>query len=141
MRLSSGPHSSLVDRGTLPVRYLSDTELARLNSWPADIAEHDAVTFFTLTDDDRAWLAGFQRDDNRLGVAVQLCTVPWLGWVPEQLTGCPAGALARVVSGLGIEPDTAAELLAGYGGWQGRTRREHRAQVPHPAGLAMVRSG
>lgn len=93
------------------MRYLSNTELAPLNSWPP---EQDAVTFFTLTDDDRAWLAGFNRDDNRLGVAVQLCTVLWLGWIPEQLTGRPAGTLARLVSGRVIEPGTAAALLAGY---------------------------
>lgn len=105
----------------MPVRYLSDAELA--------IAEHDAVTFFTLTDDDRAWLAGFHRADNRLGVAVQLCTMPWLGWIPQQLTGCPAVALGRLASRLGIDPDEAAALLAGYGGWHGRTRRDHRAQV------------
>lgn len=96
----------------MPVCYLSDTELARLNSW----------------------LAGFNRDDNRLGVAVQLCTMPWLGWIPEQLTGCPADAVARLASALGIEPDTAAELLAGYGGWQRRTRRDHRPKVLTPLG-------
>jgi hypothetical protein len=58
----------------MPVRYLSDAELARLSGWPEEIADEDAVTFFfTLTGDDVAWLAGFNRDDNRLGVAVQLC--------------------------------------------------------------------
>jgi hypothetical protein len=53
------------------------------------MADEDAVTFFILTGDDLAWLAGFNRDDNRLGVAVQLCTLPWLGWTPDDLTGCP----------------------------------------------------
>ena len=36
----------------MPVRYLSEAELARLSSWPAEIADEDAVTFFTLTGDD-----------------------------------------------------------------------------------------
>ena len=65
----------------MPVRYLSDAELARLSGWPEEIADEDAVTFFTLTGDDLAWLAGFNRGDNRLGVAVQLCTLSWLGWI------------------------------------------------------------
>ena len=56
----------------MPVRYLSDSELARLSMWPAEIDEQDAVTFFTLAAGDRAWLRGFNRDENRLGVAVQL---------------------------------------------------------------------
>jgi hypothetical protein len=37
----------------MPVRYLSDVELARLSTWPGEIAEEDAVTFFTLAADDR----------------------------------------------------------------------------------------
>jgi hypothetical protein len=31
----------------MPVRYLSDPELARLSSWPDEIADEDAVTYFT----------------------------------------------------------------------------------------------
>jgi hypothetical protein len=33
----------------MPVRFLSDAELARLSSWPDEIADDDLVTFFTLT--------------------------------------------------------------------------------------------
>ena len=53
----------------MPVRFLSDAELARLSSWPDEIAEHDLVTFFTLTSDDAAWLSGNVRVENRLGAA------------------------------------------------------------------------
>ena len=72
----------------MPVRFLSDAELARLSSWPDEIAEHDLVMFFTLTSDDAAWLSGNIRVENRLGAAVQLCTLLWLGWIPDDLTGC-----------------------------------------------------
>src|SRR5436190_6380809 len=60
----------------MPVRFLSDVELARLRSWPDEIAEHDLVTFFTLTSDDAGWLSGNIRMENRLGAAVQLCALP-----------------------------------------------------------------
>ena len=40
----------------LPVRFLSDAELARLSSWPDEIAAEDLVTFFTLSPDDLGWL-------------------------------------------------------------------------------------
>jgi len=53
----------------MPVGYLSDPELARLNAWPDEIAAEDAVTYFTLSGDDLAWLTGFNRVENRLGVA------------------------------------------------------------------------
>jgi hypothetical protein len=59
----------------MPVRYLSDPELARLSGWPDEIADEDAVTYFTLSDADVSWLAGFNRQQNRLGVAVQLSTL------------------------------------------------------------------
>jgi len=113
----------------MPVRYLSDPELARLSGWPGEIADEDVITFFTLSADDLAWVRGFNRDENRLGVAVQLCTLPWLGWIPDDLTGCPTVALTRLCGTLAINPLATTMLLAGYGGWQGRTRRDHRAQV------------
>jgi hypothetical protein len=43
------------------------------------------------------------RDDNRLGVAVQLCTLPWLGWITDDLTGCPLDAVARLAITLAID--------------------------------------
>jgi Domain of unknown function (DUF4158) len=113
----------------MPVRYLSDPELARLSSWPEEIAVEDAVTYFTLSADDLSWLAGFNRHQNRIGVAVQLSTLPWLGWIPDDLAACPPFALDRLALALGIAPDISSALLAEYGGWQGRTRREHRARV------------
>ena len=120
----------------MPVRFLSDAELARLSSWPDEIAEHDLITFFTLTSDDAAWLSGNIRVENRLGAAVQLCTLPWLGWIPDDLTGCPSAAVSRLGSQLGLALDDLPELLASYGGWEGRTRRDHRALVLTPARLA-----
>ena len=53
----------------MPARYLSNPELARLSGWPGEIADADAVTCFTLSADDQSWLAGFNRAENRLGVA------------------------------------------------------------------------
>ncbi len=40
----------------MPVRFLSDAELARLSGWPDDVADDELVTFFTLTRDDLGWL-------------------------------------------------------------------------------------
>jgi Domain of unknown function (DUF4158) len=125
----------------MPVRYLSDPELARLSSWPDEIAVEDAVTYFTLSADDKSWLAGFNRQHNHLGVAVQLSTLPWLGWIPDDLAGCPATALDRLADALAIAPGTSSALLAEYGGWQGRTRREHRARVLARLGWRLCAAG
>ena len=37
-----------------------------------------------------------------LGAAVQLCTLPWLGFVPDDVTTAPAAAVARLSERLGI---------------------------------------
>ncbi|MGB8383179.1 MAG: DUF4158 domain-containing protein, partial [Dermatophilaceae bacterium] len=117
----------------MPARYLSDPELARLSGWPGEIADEDAVTYFTRRPIDLSWLAGFNRAENRLGVAVQLCTLSWLGWVADDLAGVPMAALGRLAAALAIDPGAAADVLAGYGGWQGATRRKHR---PYASNLA-----
>lgn len=110
----------------MPARFLSDAELARLAGYPPDISADDLATYFHLGDDDVAWLAREHRGPaNRLALAVQLCTVPWLGFVPPDLASAPAAAIGRLAAQLGADP----ESLAGYGGWKGRTRTEHVREV------------
>jgi len=89
----------------MPVRFLSDAELARLSGWPHDVADDDLVTFFTLTSDDLGWLGSNVRVENRLGAAIQLCTLPRLGWIPDDLSGCPAAAVDRATHRLGAPAD------------------------------------
>jgi hypothetical protein len=125
----------------MPVRYLSDPELARLSGWPDEIADVDAVTYVTLSADDLSWLAGFNRQQDRLGVAVQLSTLPWLGWIPDDLTSCPPTALDRLAEALAISPDTSSTLLTEYGGWQGETRRKHRGRVLDRLGWRLCGAG
>ncbi len=125
----------------MPVRFLSDAELAQLSGWPSEIAADDLITFFTLTDDDLGWLGSNYRYENRLGAAVQLCTLPWLGWIPDELTACPAAAVDRLADGLGIGGSERTELLSSYGGWEGRTRRDHRAQVLNRLGWRVSGTG
>ncbi|GAA3605550.1 hypothetical protein GCM10022236_04300 [Microlunatus ginsengisoli] len=113
----------------MPVRFLSDAELARLSGWPDEIADDDLVTYFTLSSDDLGWLVANVRVENRIGAAVQLCALPWLGWIPDELTGCPSAAVDRLAAQLGLPGDDVSAMLAGYGGWEGRTQRDHRALV------------
>jgi len=125
----------------MPVRFLSDAELARLSGWPSEIADDDLITFFTLTDDDLGWLGSNYRTENRLGAAVQLCTLPWLGWIPDELSECPSAAVDRLADGLGVDVGECAALLSSYGGWEGRTRRDHRVQVLERLGWRVSATG
>ncbi|MEV4249985.1 DUF4158 domain-containing protein [Streptosporangium canum] len=66
----------------------------------------------------------------RMGLALQLCTLPWLGFVPEDLRGAPRAAVIRLAHQLtvhpgvldfyGRRPQTRSDhlrLVAGYLGW------------------------
>lgn len=88
----------------MPTRFLSDAELARLSGYPTEIADDDLVTFFRLEGEDLAWLGREHRGPaNRLGLALQLCTLPWLGFVPDDLGGAPEPAVERLAAQLGVE--------------------------------------
>lgn len=114
----------------MPARFLSDADLARLTGWPDAVTGDELAVFFTLPGEDVRWLVQEHRGaGNRLGLAVQRCALPWLGWVPDDLTGCPAAAVARLGDALGITSSEVAGLLVGYGGWQGDTRRTHLREV------------
>jgi hypothetical protein len=42
----------------------------------------------------------FRGQGNALGAAVQLCTLPWLGFVPDEVASAPAAAVARLAERL-----------------------------------------
>ncbi len=65
-----------------------------------------------------------RRPATMLGVAVQLCSLPWLGFVPDDVAAAPPAAVARLAERLGVS----AGELAGYGG-QDQTRTDHLRAV------------
>jgi hypothetical protein len=102
-------------------RFFSDAEIARLRSWPDELGRDELIRHFTLGADDLAWLESAARGSgNRIGMAIQLCALPWLGFVPDDVGGAPAAAVSRVAVQLGIP----VGALAGYG-IRRQTRTEH----------------
>jgi Domain of unknown function (DUF4158) len=87
-------------------------QVFRSNS-PAAESHTALVRYFTLTAADVAFVdPGRGRGPgDRLGLAVQLCTLPWLGFVPDEVTAAPPVAVTRLAERLAIDP---AELQ-GYG--------------------------
>src|SRR5262245_26105403 len=78
----------------MPGQFLSAAERARLERFPQEIAEHDLNTFFTLSAADIAELPSHSAPQHRLGFALQLCALRYLGFSPLALTTAPAGAVA-----------------------------------------------
>jgi Domain of unknown function (DUF4158) len=101
----------------------SEDELAQLRGFP-EPARAELIRYFTLGSADEAFVRKFRGQDNVLGVAVQLCTLPWLGFVPDEVAAAPAAVVTRLSERLGIP----AGALRGYGA-RGQTRTGHLREV------------
>lgn len=105
----------------MATRVFADEELARLREFP-EISREELFRFFTLTPSDTAFLTpGRGRGPGeRPGLAVALCTLPWLGFVPDRVADAPPVAVARLAEQLNVD----ASLIRSYGK-RAQTRTEH----------------
>nr|WP_280254559.1 DUF4158 domain-containing protein [Nocardia abscessus] len=81
----------------MATRVFADEELERLRGYP-EISREELFRYFTLTPADLAFVdPGRGRGPaDRLRLAIALCTLPWLGFVPDWLTTAPPVAVARL---------------------------------------------
>lgn len=107
----------------MATQVFSDAELERLRGFP-DIDRDELVRFFTLTPSDETFIRSHRGAGNRLGLAVQLCTLPWLGFVPDDVASVPAPAVVRLADHLRIP----ASALSSYGERE-QTRTDHLVEV------------
>ncbi|GAA3152615.1 hypothetical protein GCM10010466_49510 [Planomonospora alba] len=91
----------------------TEEELEGLRRFP-EIGREELFRFFTLTPADVAFIdPGRGRGlADRLGLAVALCTLPWLGFVPDDVASAPRAAVARLAEQLGVDPDVIPFLRA-----------------------------
>src|SRR5450759_3515989 len=66
----------------------------QLRGFP-DIGQDELIRFFTLTPADVEFVASRRARGpaQGLGLAVQLCTLPWLGFVPDEVRAAPPVAV------------------------------------------------
>ena len=79
----------------MATRFLSEAEIARLESFPETIDERDLARHFALDGDDLRFVRRQHSAAGQLGVALQLCSLRWLGFIPEDLTTAPPDASGR----------------------------------------------
>jgi TnpA family transposase len=117
----------------MPVKWPTEVEQERLNSFPAEIQPGDVIAFFTLTDADLKLVKQHHGEANRLGFALQLCALRYLGFIPDDLKGAPnsaVGFLARQLS-------ASAEAITGYGK-RGHTQSDHALEIQSHLGFRRV---
>jgi TnpA family transposase len=70
----------------MPVSFLTDNERERLQRFPSEISPSDITAFFTLSATDLAPVRKQRGAHNRLGYALQLCALRYLGFSPHDIT-------------------------------------------------------
>lgn len=108
----------------MPVNFLTEAERSRLSQFPSALPESDLIQYFTLSLDDRRQIKRQRRSENRLGFALQLCILRYLGFCPDDLQQIPN----EVVEYLSAQLDMQAEDLIGYA-QRAQTRTEHLQQI------------
>lgn len=114
----------------MPTRFLSDAEIERLEGWPEAIDPPELARYFDLDADDLEFVRRQHSPAAQLGVALQLCSLRWLDFVPRDLTAAPPDAITV----LAVVLDVPARVIFEYS-VRPQTRREHRPMVREHAGF------
>ncbi len=108
----------------MPVSFLSDDQALRYGRFAGDPTSEQLTRHFHLDDADRAFVGEHRGDHNRLGVAVQLGALRFLGTFLEDPSQIPASAARFAGEQLAIS-DT-VESMARYCASEGRWRHGPR---------------
>ena len=95
----------------MPVQFLTKAERERLQSFPDEITFNELTTFFTLKQKDLNLTKKRSGDHNLLGFALQLGTLKFLGFIPDNFPHLPLQVVEYVAQQLNIS----ASVLSLYG--------------------------
>jgi TnpA family transposase len=104
----------------MPGKFLTDAQRYGLTHFPTDISHEDISAYFTLTEDDKLLVRKQHGPHNRLGVALQIGILRYLGFFPDDLVTIPASVVNYVAAQLGLS----SQELLNYGR-RGQTRTDH----------------
>ena len=108
--------------------FLTAAERERWQRFPETIPQDDLAVYFLLSDDDTREVNRQREPFNRLGYALQLCALRYLGFVPTDFTATPEGVVTFVAEQLAIAP----RVLALYDNRE--TQSDHRRHVETSTG-------
>lgn len=105
----------------MPGRILTDAERERFNRFPEDVSRDEIRTHFTLTHEDVSLVDQRRGASNRIGFALQLLTLRYLGFLPDDLHSIHTS----VVEFVSHQLDVPVAALSRYGS-RTQTRTSHQ---------------
>ncbi|MGD9324164.1 MAG: Tn3 family transposase, partial [Desulfobacterales bacterium] len=114
----------------MPVQFLTDEERERLSQFPEYIEEEDIIAFFTLSASDMREIHKQRGERNKLGYAIQLCALRYMGFSPDSVAGAPLDVIEYVAEQLHLNPKS----LSGYGR-RAPTRTAHFQRIRRNLGF------
>jgi hypothetical protein len=78
----------------MPRQFLTKVERERLQSFPEQITTDEIIIFFTLSNKDLTLVKKRSGDHNLLGFALQLGTLRYLSFIPDNFPKLPLQAVA-----------------------------------------------
>lgn len=113
----------------MPVGFLTDEQRRRYGYFHRPPTPEECTRYFHLDDTDRNLIAAHRGDHNRLGFAVQLCTVRFLGTFLDDLSEVPPSVVLLLAQQLSIEK---ADCITSY--CASRQRWDHTGEIRRHGG-------
>jgi hypothetical protein len=108
----------------MPGQFLTKAEREQLSTFPSSPTEDDLIIFFTLSLPEKKLITQCSTDYNQLGFALQLGTLRYLGFVPDELTSAPKSVTEYLANQIKINPN----CLSLYGK-RDKTRTNHLLKI------------
>ena len=111
----------------MPIGFLSDAERERLRRFPGTVSDADVAGYFTLSPADLDLVRRRTGDHNRLGFALLLCAIRYLGFAPVDMSAVPSPVVGYVARQLRVAP----QMLMSYGARDRTRHMQIRAVLEH----------
>ncbi len=90
----------------MPRQFLTKAEREQLSSFPSSPTEENIIKFYALTAKDNELINKRSGDYNRLGFALQLGTLRYLGFIPDELQNAPIVIVEYLAQQLQVKPNS-----------------------------------